>query len=54
MMPKGQYINDSSYYVGMVPDEEHPNGKKTFFCCEGDYKDALEAYEESQNLQAYK
>ena len=34
-MPKGHYLNDSSYFVGVMPD-----GEVRFFCTERDYLDA--------------
>ena len=37
-MPKGHYLNDSNYYVGVLPD-----GSVKFYCQEGDY---LEEYNE--------
>lgn len=33
-MPKGHYLNDSSYYVGVLPD-----GTVKFYCSEQDYLD---------------
>lgn len=59
MMPKGWYLNDSSYYIGIMPDEKQPKGEKSegikrYYCCEKDYFEDLVDYEESQNLQPYK
>lgn len=38
MTPKGQYIENSSYYIGIIM----PSREKRFYACEGDY---LEDYE---------
>ena len=43
MDPKGKYLNDSSYFIGIMP-----NGEKRFYCCERDYKEDLEEYEEEK------
>lgn len=32
MMPKGQYLNNSNYYIGVLPD-----GRVKFYCQESDY-----------------
>jgi hypothetical protein len=40
-MPKGHYLNDSNYYVGVLPD-----GRVKFYCQESDY---LEEYYELTN-----
>ena len=37
-MPKGRYLNDSNYFVGIMP-----NGEVRYYCSEGDY---LEEYQE--------
>ena len=38
MTPKGQYLENSSYYLGIMP-----NGEKRFYASEGDY---IEDFEE--------
>ena len=48
MIPKGKYLDDSSYYIGVMPD-----GEKRFYCSENDYFEDLEEYYKSQNLQVY-
>ena len=48
--PKGQYLNDSNYFIGIMP-----NGEKRFYACEGDYRDDLKEYKEkSQKNQPSK
>ncbi len=44
MTPKGQYIENSSYYIGIMP-----NGEKRFYVSEGDYYEDL-AYEENRKI----
>ena len=44
MTPKGQYIENSSYYIGIMP-----NGEKRFYANEHDYFEDFE--EESQKMQ---
>ena len=39
-MPKGKYLDDSNYFVGVMP-----NGELRFFCEERDY---LEAYADAK------
>ena len=39
MYPKGTYINDSSYYIGVMP-----NGEKRYYANEHDYFEDLEEY----------
>ena len=46
MTPKGQYIENSSYYIGIMP-----NGEKRFYVNEHDYFEDLEYIEKSQKKQ---
>ena len=41
MYPKGTYINDSSYYIGVMP-----NGEKRYYVNEEDYLEDLNYYYE--------
>lgn len=42
MDPKGQYIPNSSYYIGIMP-----NGEKRYYVCDDDYFEDLE-YEKNR------
>lgn len=44
MTPKGQYIENSSYYIGIMP-----NGEKRFYANEHDYFEDLEYIEKIAN-----
>lgn len=38
-MMKGRYLDDSNYFVGILP-----NGKKKFYATEEDYKEEYKEY----------
>lgn len=41
---KGQYINDSNYFIGILPD-----GTKKFYCQESDWKEEYYEMKEEES-----